>query len=69
MNNIICDIEKAMELLKETPRNTNDKIYLKSDLYKYKKCLEKEGFEVIMVDDLPNNISILYGKILEEDKK
>lgn len=63
MNDIICDIEKAIELLKETPRNMDNKIYLKSDLCKYKKSLEEEGFEVIIVDDLPNNISILYGNL------
>ena len=68
ISDIICDINKAIEVLNETPRVPECKIYLNSYQVRYKEYLEREGFDVIIVDDLSDNISILYGNLDNKEK-
>lgn len=58
---LIADIIKAQELLKEHCI-LNYKIYLPASKIKYKEYMEKEGYEVILVDALSDD-TIIFGDL------
>lgn len=60
----IEDIEKAINIIEQN-NIPNGKIYLNPSQIEYKKFLEIEGFEVIIVDNpiLPSDVNMIYGNI------
>lgn len=58
------DIEKAINIIEQN-NIFNGKIYLNPSQIEYKKFLEIEGFEVIIVDNpiLPADVNMIYGNI------
>ena len=59
------DIKKINEFLKEIKKIQvvpENKIYLTSRQVEYKEYFEREGYEVVLTDTLPQGINIIYGK-------